>query len=63
MAVWPEHSKDAVTDAMIEKTISRLRQGLEDVEPGSGDAVESVRGHGYRLLNRPLEAGQQSGAG
>lgn len=61
-SVWPEHGPDTVTDAMIEKTISRLRQGLEEVEPGSGDAVESVRGQGYRLVNRPLEGGAHEDA-
>ncbi len=55
VAVWPEYGKDQVNDAMIEKAVSRLRQALEEAAPGSGEAIDSVRGQGYRLLNRPLD--------
>lgn len=54
-AVWPEYHKEQVTDAMIEKAVSRLRQAMEEAVPGSGEAIDSVRGQGYRLLGRPLE--------
>jgi DNA-binding winged helix-turn-helix (wHTH) protein len=51
-AVWPEYSQDAlgVTDAMIQKTISRLRKEV-DVAEGDFQHIESVRGQGYRFQN------------
>lgn len=51
-AVWPEYSLDAlgVTDAMIQKTISRLRKEV-DVADGSYQHIESIRGQGYRFQN------------
>lgn len=51
-AVWPEYRADSigVTDAMIQKTISRLRKEV-DVESDSFQHIESVRGQGYRFRN------------
>jgi len=51
-AVWPEYRTDSigVTDAMIQKTISRLRKEV-DVESESFQHIESVRGQGYRFRN------------
>ncbi|MFN2251396.1 MAG: winged helix-turn-helix domain-containing protein [Anaerolineae bacterium] len=51
-AVWPEYSLDAlgVTDAMIQKTISRLRKEVDASETGF-QHIESVRGQGYRFQN------------
>ncbi len=51
-AVWPEYNLDTVgvTDAMIQKTISRLRKEVDP--PGSAfQHIESVRGQGYRFQN------------
>jgi len=51
-AVWPEYDLDTlgVTDAMIQKTISRLRKEID--APGSEfQHIESVRGQGYRFQN------------
>jgi DNA-binding winged helix-turn-helix (wHTH) protein len=51
-AVWPEYHLDTVgvTDAMIQKTISRLRK---EVDPANTafQHIESVRGQGYRFQN------------
>ena len=51
-AVWPEYRLDAtgVTDAMIQKTISRLRKEV-DLADGGFQHIESVRGQGYRFQN------------
>jgi DNA-binding winged helix-turn-helix (wHTH) protein len=51
-AVWPEYHLDTVgvTDAMIQKTISRLRKEVDP--PGTVfQHIESVRGQGYRFQN------------
>jgi DNA-binding winged helix-turn-helix (wHTH) protein len=52
MAVWPEYQQDTlgVTDAMIQKTISRLRKEV-DIPDSEFQHVESVRGQGYRFQN------------
>ncbi len=52
MAVWPEYSQDTlgVTDAMIQKTISRLRKEV-DAADGGFQHIESIRGQGYRFQN------------
>jgi DNA-binding winged helix-turn-helix (wHTH) protein len=52
MAVWPEYHQDTlgVTDAMIQKTISRLRKEV-DVPESAFQHIESVRGQGYRFQN------------
>jgi len=54
-AVWPEYRLDSVgvTDAMIQKTISRLRKEV-DVESESFQHIESVRGQGYRFRNASI---------
>jgi len=51
-AVWPEYHQDTmgVTDAMIQKTISRLRKEVDVPETGF-QHIESVRGQGYRFQN------------
>ncbi len=51
-AVWPEYDADrvGVTDAMIQKTISRLRREI-DVPDATFQHIESVRGQGYRFQN------------
>jgi DNA-binding winged helix-turn-helix (wHTH) protein len=51
-AVWPEYHLDAmgVTDAMIQKTISRLRKEV-DVPESTFQHIESIRGQGYRFQN------------
>jgi DNA-binding response OmpR family regulator len=55
MAVWPEYHNDTlgVTDAMIQKTISRLRKEV-DVPESEFQHIESVRGQGYRFQNASL---------
>jgi DNA-binding winged helix-turn-helix (wHTH) protein len=51
-AVWPEYNQDAlgVTDAMIQKTISRLRKEIDGPDTAF-QHIESVRGQGYRFQN------------
>jgi DNA-binding winged helix-turn-helix (wHTH) protein len=51
-AVWPEYAMDTmgVTDAMIQKTISRLRKEV-DASGTSFQHIESIRGQGYRFQN------------
>jgi DNA-binding winged helix-turn-helix (wHTH) protein len=51
-AVWPEYTHDSlgVTDAMIQKTISRLRKEVDASEAGY-QHIQSVRGQGYRFQN------------
>jgi DNA-binding winged helix-turn-helix (wHTH) protein len=51
-AVWPEYTQDTlgVTDAMIQKTISRLRKEV-DVPERDYQHIDSVRGQGYRFQN------------
>jgi len=51
-AVWPEYALDTlgVTDAMIQKTISRLRKEV-DAAGTSFQHIESLRGQGYRFQN------------
>ncbi len=54
-AVWPEYHLDTVgvSDAMIQKTISRLRKEVD--APGSAfQHIESVRGQGYRFQNASI---------
>ncbi len=52
IAVWPEYSLETlgVTDAMIQKTISRLRKEV-DAHGSSFQHIESIRGQGYRFRN------------
>ncbi len=52
-AVWPEYELDqiGVTDAMIQKTISRLRKEVDLPEGSSFQHIESMRGQGYRYQN------------
>lgn len=58
-AVWPEYSGNSlgVTDAMIQKTISRLRKEIEvdEGEEGSFQHIESIRGQGYRFQNASVQ--------
>jgi DNA-binding response OmpR family regulator len=51
-AVWPEYNLDAlgVSDAMIQKTISRLRKEV-DASGADFQHIESIRGLGYRFQN------------
>lgn len=63
-AVWPEYHLDTVgvTDAMIQKTISRLRKEVD--APGSAfQHIESVRGQGYRFQNASVFEVYQAQAG
>ena len=52
-AVWPEYEQDqvGVTDAMIQKTISRLRKEVDLPEGSAFQHIESMRGQGYRYQN------------
>ena len=52
-AVWPEYESDqiGVTDAMIQKTISRLRKEVDLPEGSPFQHIESMRGQGYRYQN------------
>lgn len=58
-AVWPEYSGNSlgVTDAMIQKTISRLRKEVEvdETEEGGFQHIESIRGQGYRFQNASVQ--------
>jgi len=57
IAVWPEYSMDTmgVTDAMIQKTISRLRKEV-DAHGSPFQHIESIRGQGYRFRNASIYA-------
>lgn len=54
-AVWPEYAHDTlgVTDAMIQKTISRLRKEIDLVD-APFQHIESIRGQGYRFQNSSI---------
>jgi DNA-binding winged helix-turn-helix (wHTH) protein len=56
-AVWPEYRLDTlgVTDAMIQKTISRLRKEV-DAPDSEFQHIESIRGQGYRFQNASIYA-------
>jgi DNA-binding winged helix-turn-helix (wHTH) protein len=56
-AVWPEYDSQAlgVTDAMIQKTMSRLREEICPDETLTGfKHIESIRGQGYRFQNASI---------
>lgn len=63
-AVWPEYHLDTVgvTDAMIQKTISRLRKEVDPPE-SAFQHIESVRGQGYRFQNASVFEVYQAGNG
>jgi len=63
--VWPEygqHAMGGVTDAMIQKTISRLRKEIDSSDTGF-QHIDSIRGLGYRFQNSTVHAFYHQRAG
>ena len=51
-AVWPEASEEGVSDQAIDALVRRLRERMDEVDPGHQHIV-TVRGHGFRLDRIP----------
>jgi len=51
-AVWPEVSEEGVSDQAIDALVRRLRERMDEVDPGHQHIV-TVRGHGFRLDRIP----------
>ena len=53
LAVWPDDAAAGITEQAIDALIRRLREHLRKLAPDSV-YLETVRGHGFRLLRFPL---------
>ena len=51
-AVWPESDEAGITEQAIDALVRRLRDRLAEVDP-EHEYLVTVRGHGFRLDNRP----------
>jgi len=51
--VWAEDAEEGVSEQAIDALVRRLRERLAEVDP-DGQYVVTVRGHGFRLENRPV---------
>jgi DNA-binding winged helix-turn-helix (wHTH) protein len=51
-AVWPESDEAGITEQAIDALVRRLRDRLAEVDPDH-EYLVTVRGHGFRLDNRP----------
>ena len=51
-AVWPESDESGITEQAIDALVRRLRDRLAEVDP-EHEYLVTVRGHGFRLDNRP----------
>ena len=51
-AVWPDSDEAGITEQAIDALVRRLRDRLAEVDP-EHDYLVTVRGHGFRLENRP----------
>ena len=51
-AVWPESDESGITEQAIDALVRRLRDRLAEVDPDH-EYLVTVRGHGFRLDNRP----------
>jgi DNA-binding response OmpR family regulator len=49
--VWPGTSADGVSDQAIDALVRRLRERLEEADPGQA-YIATIRGHGFRLDNQ-----------
>jgi DNA-binding winged helix-turn-helix (wHTH) protein len=52
--IWPEEDPRGVTEQALDALIRRLRERLAQVDPGR-DYILTVRGHGFRLADVPLQ--------
>ncbi|NOZ72496.1 MAG: FHA domain-containing protein [Chloroflexi bacterium] len=50
--VWPDAASDGVTEQAIDALVRRLRERLAELDP-EHQYIVTVRGHGFRLENRP----------
>jgi len=48
--VWPGTAANGVSDQAIDALVRRLRERLEEVDPGQA-YIATIRGHGFRLEN------------
>jgi DNA-binding winged helix-turn-helix (wHTH) protein len=51
-AVWPESDEAGITEQAIDALVRRLRDRLSEVDP-EHEYLVTVRGHGFRLEDRP----------
>ncbi len=51
-AVWPDSDEAGITEQAIDALVRRLRDRLAEVDP-EHEYLVTVRGHGFRLENRP----------
>lgn len=51
-SVWPEAAGEGVTEQAIDALVRRLRERLSDLD-AEHQYIVTVRGHGFRLENRP----------
>jgi DNA-binding response OmpR family regulator len=51
-AVWPEVSKEGISDQAIDALARRLRERIDEVDPGR-QYIVTMRGHGFRLDRTP----------
>ncbi len=51
-AVWPDSDEAGITEQAIDALVRRLRDRLAEVDPDH-EYLVTVRGHGFRLENRP----------
>ncbi len=51
-AVWPESDEAGITEQAIDALVRRLRDRLAEVD-ADHEYLVTVRGHGFRLDNRP----------
>jgi DNA-binding winged helix-turn-helix (wHTH) protein len=51
-SVWPEAAGEGVSEQAIDALVRRLRDRLTELDD-KHDYILTVRGHGFRLQNRP----------
>lgn len=54
--VWAEEAEEGVSEQAIDALVRRLRERLAEADPDA-QYVVTVRGHGFRLENRPVTRG------
>jgi len=52
--VWPEASGEGVSEQAIDALVRRVRDRLAEIDPDY-QYIVTVRGHGFRLDNRPVQ--------
>lgn len=55
LTVWPEASGLGVSEQAIDALVRRVRDRLAEIDPNF-QYIVTVRGHGFRLDNRPMPA-------